>query len=142
MVNSINLDDIFNQYMQNLSHSIPDGVVNVDLALLQKFGLLNYQELGESPPSLTRYFHVIESKDKITLYNEQFVIWIVPHSVDNEPTTYTLIALRNEKTIQLEMAFATSGVYNTSKLVLRILEKFLQEIQENEELITRLDKVC
>jgi hypothetical protein len=44
-----------------------------------------------------------------------------------------LIALNQKGIPRLELAFLTTDVYNTSKLVLRILEKFLHEIQENEE---------
>jgi hypothetical protein len=40
----------------------------------------------------------------------------------------------------LELCFITSGVYNTSRLVLRVLEKFLVEIEENEKLLKTLEK--
>lgn len=132
------IEDSYRKYIKNLSFWIPEGIINVDLDILHKFNLLNFQnhKLNEDD-SLTRYFHVIESLEKITLVNEQFIVWIVPENIEGVPTTYALIALNHPSGPLLETVFATSGVYNTSWLVLRILEKFLQEIQENEELIKR-----
>ena len=121
-----------------LTRAYPDGIVHVDLKLLQKLGLLHEELESESPSSLTRFFHVVESKDKITLFNDQFVIWIVPKKVNNEPMTLVLVAIDAQTKPRLEMAFSMSGIYNTSRLVLRVLEKFLSDIQENEDLISHL----
>lgn len=41
--------------------------------------------------------------------------------VDETPTTIVLINLMNEKHPHLEIVFSTQGVYNTPKLVLRLL---------------------
>ena len=90
--------------------------------------------------SLDRYFHVVETDEKITLVNEQFVIWIVPENVENVCKTFCFIALNTEKIPRLETAFCVSGVYNSSKLVLRVLEKLLQEVIENEEALNQLKK--
>lgn len=128
--------------MQNLPAHLPEGVLHVDLEFLQKYELLNFSELpeGQGDDALTRYFHVIESTEKITLMNERFVIWIVPSSQESANSTTTLIALRLPEGPKLEMAFTVAGVYNTSRLVLRVLEKLLHEIQENEEELLRLKK--
>lgn len=134
------LEECYKKYIKNLSEWIPEGVQIVDLALLQRHGLLNYNAREMHDPSLTRYFHVIESSEKITLINEQFIVWIVPEKFQNTALTYTLIALNSPGQPHLEMAFVVSGVYNTSRLVLRILEKFLQEIQENEEMLSKFKK--
>ncbi|HXF29313.1 MAG TPA: hypothetical protein VN457_05635 [Chlamydiales bacterium] len=131
------LDASYEQFMKHLPKLIPDGIIEVDLEILKHFGLLG-EELPPHSPSLTRFFHVVESKEKITLYNEQFAIWVVPESCHDEPITLVLIAINRENELKLEMGFATSGIYNTSKLVLRILEKFLAEIQETEEVISHL----
>ena len=59
-----------------------------------------------------RFFHVVESKDKITLYNDQFVVWVVPEKIKDEPTTIVLIALSddsNDSKLHLELAFADGG---------------------------------
>jgi len=134
------LDSSYEQFIRRLPELIPDGIIFVDLKLLQKLGLL-YEELEtDASTSLTRFFHVVESKDKITLFNDQFVIWIVPEKINNEPTTLVLVALDGQSKPKLEMAFSMTGIYNTSRLVLRVLEKFLSEIQENEDLLSHLEK--
>ncbi len=131
------LDSSYEQFIKRLPELLPDGILEIDLKLLQKLGLLHEEAQTEHTPSLTRFFHVVESKEKITLFNDQFAIWIVPEKVHNEPQTLVLVALDVNKP-QLEMAFSMTGIYNTSRLVLRVLEKFLEEIQETEELLTKL----
>ncbi len=132
------LDSSYEQFIRQLPDLIPDGIVHVDIQLLQQMGLLHEEFSSEHSPSLTRFFHVVESKEKITLFNEQFVIWIVPEKIYNESMTLILIALEAQGKPKLEMAFSMSGVYNTSRLVLRVLEKFLAEIQENEDTLSYL----
>lgn len=133
------IEDSYKKYVKNINKWLPEGIVDVDLNLLQRLGLLHYHDPLKRDPRLTRYFHVIESEDKITLINELFVVWIIPDKLGHSAITYTLIAL-NPNQPHLEMAYSTTGVYNSSKLVLRILEKYLEEIQENEDLITNLNK--
>lgn len=134
------LDSYFQEFMTNLSDHIPDGIIDVDLKFLQKLGLL-HEELGSlSSPSLTRYFHVVESKDKITLFNDQFSIWVVPEKINDEPFTLVLVAINVDHKPKLELGYATSGIYNSSRLVLRILEKVLHEVQETEELISLFEE--
>lgn len=139
--NLTHLENSFKKYIKNITHWLPEGVIDVDINLLQRFNLLNYHSREKQDPALTRYFHVVESPEKITLVNEQFVVWIVPEKIGDVPVTYTLIALNHSDQPQLELAFSTSGVYNSSRLVLRVLEKFLFEIQENEDILTGLKKV-
>ena len=138
MNNRYVLEECYKKYIKNITKWIPEGVIVIDLTLLHELNLLNYYNKDSYDPTLTRYFHVIESEEKITLVNDQFAVWIVPEKIDNIPVTYTLIAINKNDKIKLEMAYVTSGVYNNSKLVLRILEKFLFEIEENEDLITNL----
>ena len=144
MVNPAQLEASYQEYIQDLSRWVPDGVVAVDLALLQQLGLL-HTDLGATPPddTLNYYFNVIETPDKLTLFNQDFVVWIVPETVDGVATTFTLIATHHTTASQekphLELVFTTSGVYNSSELVLRILEHFLQEIKENEDTITSIE---
>lgn len=132
MYSALKIEKYFEKYIRNLTHWLPEGIVDVDIDLLRRFDLLDYNSKKQDQ-LLTRYFHVVEGKDKITLVNDQFIIWIVPESTHRASRTYVLIALNREGTPYLELAFVTSDVYNSSKLVLRILEKFLFEIQENEE---------
>lgn len=141
MANPSRFEKAFERFMQDLTRYIPDGIIPVNLELLQSLDLLKEDSVnGSDAEEITRFFHVVESPEKITLFNERFVIWIVPQVINGQPYTAVLIALNTlDEEPRLEMAFSTSGIYNTSKLVLRILEKFLLEIQENEQLLTSLD---
>ncbi|MBS4167391.1 hypothetical protein [Parachlamydia sp. AcF125] len=135
------LDEYFKKYAENLPYWLPDGIIPVDLFLLAKFDLLDSFFEYRNPTALTLYFHVAEFQEKITLVNDHFVVWVIPQKAENTPaTTLTLIALNYPEFIQLELGFLSSGVYNTSRLVFRLLEKFLHEIQENEGFLNRLKK--
>lgn len=134
------LEVYYKRYVNDLGKWLPDGIVDVDLELLQHQDLLHFHRRGDRDEGLTRYFHVIEADEKLTLINDQFVVWIVPDKIDMIPVTLTLIALNKENDVQLEMAFSTSGIYNNSQLVLRILEKFLLEIQTTEDLLKKIAK--
>jgi hypothetical protein len=128
----------YQKYMGDLKKFAPDGVVEIDLSLLHELGLLSVEEDPEADDTaLIHNFYVVESSDKLTLFNQKYVVWIVPKLIEQTPTTYTLIALNDKKQTHLEMVFSTSGVYNHSSLVLRILEKFLEQIEENEDEIFR-----
>lgn len=140
-MNPEELEADYQKYMTDLKQFVPDGVVEIDLSLLHELGLLSCSEEIEDDTSLTHNFYVVESADKLTLFNQKYVVWIVPKLVDQTPTTYTLIALSDKKQTHLEMVFATSGVYNHSSLVLRILEKFLEQIEENEEEICKYNNL-
>lgn len=133
------LEDCYKKFTKNISKFIPEGVSLIDLEMLQKYHLLDFNSTS-SESALTRYFHVVESEDKITLVNDQFVVWIIPDMLHNAPITYTLIALNLSEKLHLETAFATTGIYNSSKLVLRLLEKMLLEIQETEDLLSNLHR--
>ena len=134
------LEECYKKYIKNIHTLLPEGIIDIDLKLLQQHNLLNYHRKDKRDPALTRYFHVIETTEKITLVNDQFIVWIVPEKINQVPITYTLIALNQGDTPHLEMAFAASGCYNSSRLVLRVLETFLQEIQETEDLLTKFKK--
>ncbi len=134
------LEECFKKFIKNITLWSPESVVPVDLALLNHLGLLNYYNKRSNEQMLTRYFQVVESLEKITLVNEEFVVWIVPEKIDNVALTYTLIAVNKPNGPELELAFVASGAYNSSSLVLRILEKYLFEIQETEDFLSQLKK--
>lgn len=138
MISPSTLDQCFNKYINNLPELLPDGILSVDLHLLEHLKLLHYHPPSQCEPELTRFFHLIESPEKITLVNEHFVIWIAPRKLQDTLTTFALIALNYHDRPKLELAFVASGVYNTSQLVLRVLEKLLIEIQENEDALKNL----
>lgn len=132
MYNASELEKHFRGFITNLKAWLsPDSIVDINIETLSQLDLLNYHQAHES--TLTRYFHVIDSKNKITLINDQFVVWIVPENTDGASKTTVLVALNQQGKPKIELAFIAKDVYNTSRLVLRLLEKFLFEIQENEE---------
>ena len=142
MLNPNELEESFAQFMGNLQEWIPDGIITVDLKLLEELDLLNQGELEDSDDDeqFPHYFHVIETDDKVTLFNHQFAVWIVPQVIDEMPTTITLIALMRQEQLHLELAFATSGVYNTPKFVLKILRHYLTEVIDTESVISSMTK--
>lgn len=142
MVNPIQLEESFSEFMKNLQKWIPDGIIQVDLKLLDELGLLHQDQLESSDDEdqFPHYFHVIETSDKVTLFNHQFVVWIVPQVLNETPCTLTLIALMNSDKPCLELAFTTSGVYNTPKFVLKILRYYLSEVIDTEAIISSIDK--
>ena len=139
MHNLLLLESSYRKFIQDVGSWLPEDIIIVDLKLLHSYDLLHYHDPNYNDSSLTRYFHVVESDEKITLVNDEFVIWIVPEKVEDMTVTYTLVALNKPKGPELQLCYLTSGVYNTSRLVLRVLEKFLSEIQENEKLIAKLE---
>ena len=55
----------------------------MNLELLRHFDLLRFQPAGaDRNPLVNRYFHLVESPEKITLVNDEFVVWIVPGRSD------------------------------------------------------------
>lgn len=132
------LEKYFRKYLKNFDQLSSENFIKIDINFLQEHELLNFHQPKTYDFGLTRYFQVIETPDKITLINDEFVVWIVPENIEGQNVTYTIVALNDEKEPKLELVFLLSGVYNTSQLVLSVLEKLLFEIQENEDLIHNL----
>ena len=141
MLNPTNLDKFYTEYFNNLSQWAHDGIVNIDLATLYNMRVLqDSNETIKKINDLIQYFHVIENSEKVTLFNSQFIIWITPKMNDNRPLTYVLIALNQNDKPHLETVFVTEGVYNSPRLVLKVLQKFLIDMIETEATLTLLDK--
>jgi hypothetical protein len=142
MINPNVLEEAYQEFSKDLSNWVHDGIIQVDLKLLNDLGLLNQAELEHSvnDAHMNHYFHIIETSDKVTLFNEQFAIWIVPELVEETPRTTTLIALLQANKPHLEIVYTTSGVYNTPKYILKILQHFLKEVQDTEAVISSIGK--
>lgn len=142
MSNPIQLEESYNDFIKDLPKWIPDGIIDIDLKLLDEMGLLCQEELemDENQDHFPHYFHVVETPDKVTLFNHQFVVWIAPQVINENPCTLTLVALMHSEKPHLELGFSTSGVYNTPKFVLRILRFFLSEVIDTEAIISSIDK--
>ena len=95
MLNPNQIEQAYQLFMGDLNKWFPDGLIDVDLFLLKELGLLNQNENDEKilQSQFPFYFHVVETDDKVTLFNNQFVVWIVPQMIDHTPTTITLICL-------------------------------------------------
>lgn len=141
-MNPIQLDQAYNEFVSNLSSWIPEGIIEVDMSLLEETGLLTHASFEEdnNQEQLPHYFHVIETPDKVTLFNHQFAIWIVPKIVDENPTTIVMISLITDGRPHLEIVFSTKGVYNTPKFVLRLLKYYLSEVIDTEEAISSIGR--
>lgn len=133
-------NEYFDHYKTKLDYFLPDGVERIDLDLMHRYDLLNF-----APDLIQRsggeifdsYFEVEETPEKLTLVNDQFIIWISSDEKSVIPQTLVLIALnRGEEAPHLEVGFKASGVYNNSKLIMKVLEKALLDTQETERLMT------
>lgn len=142
MYNFSFIEESYQKFIKDIDLLIPEGIYFINLELLHHFDLLQFQPTGDrKDPLFNRYFHIMESPEKITMINDEFVVWIIPDKTDNLPITHTLIALnKGDQAPQLEAAFIASGVYNNSKLVLKVLEKFLSEIHDTEAALSKFKK--
>ena len=135
------IEQAYQEYTKDLSQWAHDGILQIDLQFLHNQGLLKFlQEDTEDPHDLSQYFHVIESAEKVTLFNEHFIVWIIPKTENDLPTTYVLIALNHPDKSQLELVFTTQGVYNTPRYVLKVLSHFLADMKETEATLTAFEK--
>jgi hypothetical protein len=140
-MNPIELEEAFHEFTENVSKWAPDECIHVNLQLLQNLGLLNDWELDSSTPeALTQQFHVVETSDKVTLFNEQFAVWIVPQTQSELPSTLIMLALIQELKPHLEIVYTTSGVYNTPKYILKVLQHFMTESLDTEATLSLINK--
>jgi hypothetical protein len=135
MIKPEKLEEYFEKFLDDPNYWAQDGVIDVDLEMLKDWGLLNQTEEEEKllQDQFPFYFHVLENNSKVTLFNNQFIVWIVPDIYDEKPCTTVLIALIKEDDLKLEIAYNTMGVYNTPKYVLKTLRHFLTEVIDTEE---------
>lgn len=142
MLTPAQLEEAFTEFSQNLQKHAPDGVISVDLSLLHDLGLLKNGKLEQagSTDELMHYFHVLETSDKVTLFNDQFAVWILPKVVQEAPLTLTFISRLQSTKPNLELVFSTTGVYNTPKFILKVLEHFLTEVIDTEAIISSINR--
>lgn len=141
MLNPMQIEEAYKEFMNNLGNWIHDEITLIDLRFLYDAGILQtLQEDKGEPDDLTQYFHVIESVEKVTLFNEQFIVWIIPKMESEQPVTYVLIALNQPEKAHLEIVFTTYGVYNTPRYVLKVLQHFLIDTLETEATLISIEK--
>lgn len=132
------VEGYYKKYIKSLKELLPEGIFEVNLQLLQQMDLLHFRSPHYQEPNITHHFQVVEAPDKMTLINDEFIIWIKANKTEFETNTLVLIAIQTEDQPHLELAFVASGVYNSSRLVLRVLNKFLIDIQETEGILRQL----
>lgn len=141
MLSPAQIEEAYKGFISDLPRCVHDGIFTIDLQFLHEIGLLQaLQEDQGDPDDLTQYFHVIESTEKVTLFNEQFIVWIIPKVDGEQPVTLVLIALNHADKPHLEVVFTTCGVYNTPRYVLRILQHFFLDMLETEATLTAFEK--
>ena len=141
MLNPEKIEETYKEFMTHLPDCAHDGIVPIDLKFLHDSGLLpSLQNETAETDDLTQYFHVVESVEKVTLFNEQFIVWIIPKLQQEQPLTYVMIALNQPEKAHLEIVFTTQGVYNTPRHVLQVLQHFLVDMLETEETLTSIEK--
>jgi hypothetical protein len=141
MLNPMQIEESFKEFMSHLPECAHDGVISVDMRYLHDLGILrSLQEDQSNIDDLTQYFHVIESAEKVTLFNEQFIVWILPKMDQTVPTTLVLIALNCNGKPRLELVFNTTGVYNTPHYVLKIMQYFLLDVIETEKTVLLMEE--
>lgn len=142
MINPDVLDESFREFYNNFSKWLPDGFININLKTLNELGLLSSAKIEEdTPDSISHKFHVIETNERVTLYNDQFVIWILPRSEEGEvSSTMTMIALLQNHKPHLEIVYTNTGIYNTPRYILKVLEHFISEVTDTEAIISSIGK--
>jgi hypothetical protein len=139
MENPSLLEECYKKFSLELDVLIPEGIYFLDLELLHRLDLLHFQpDAYLHHPLSAHVFHVIESAEKMTLWNDEFIIWIATVQNNNRDNrTQVLIALNSlKKEPKLEAALYARGIYNTTKLILRVLDKFLFDIRETERMLS------
>lgn len=139
-MNPIDIEQAFREYSSDMAHATPDGIIDINLSTLHELGLLSCDMNKVEGKPATQYFHVMESAEKVTLFNDRFIVWIVPQMNEGQPSTYTLIAVNGEPRPKAQLVYHTEGVYNTPNFVLKVLEHFLVEIQENDEVVQGIEE--
>jgi hypothetical protein len=138
MIKPEKLEEYYEKFLEDPSYWVQDGVMDINLEMLKQWCLLNQTEEEEKllQDQFPFYFHVLENNSKVTLFNNQFIVWIVPEVVKDLASTTVMIALIKEDDLKLEIVYNTSGVYNTPKYVLKTLRHFLTEVIDTEEEIS------
>lgn len=135
MKNREELEKYFHTISNNLHKYIPDGILEINIRLLRDLGLLEQDKPDNVESSLKSTFDVIETGNKMMLINKRFVIWIVSDNLSLKGATYVVVALNQKSKLKPELCFSAKGVYNTTSVVIRVLDKLLTEILENQTVV-------
>lgn len=130
----------YRRLIKNVSEISSDSILEINNELIESFN--NQNTVEDFAHEEKFFFHVIEGKEKLTLFNEELLIWILPKKSGRENLTYVLLAKNGgQEEGKLELVLSASGIYNSSKLILQAIEHLIVEMRENEECMHRLQIV-
>lgn len=130
----------FKKLMEELPHWIDNENTHVNLRTLEENNLILISEKEEKDiqKNFPFYFHVIETEDKVTLFNEQFIVWILPRILEGRSETITIVSMLYGEKPQIQMVLTHEGVYNNSRFILRALRYFLVETIRTEKELSQM----
>lgn len=142
MKNPEKIEAKYYDILENLSGCLPDGIIDIDLKFLEEANLISNKEEVEAnyannapKESPSMQFHIMESEDKVTLFNNEFTVWILPANSEKNIQSKTLVVIgqyydkeNSEEVPTISLGFSTTGMYNTSKIILKIAEHFIKKI--------------
>lgn len=124
------LEEFYHRSIRN-QQSFPEGYVDIAeiLSHAPSNHLTNY-----SKDQIDQHFIVAESTDKLTLFNTDFAVWLVPELVHGQAVTHGYIALHQPNgDYSPELAFEATGKYNESGCILTALQLYLNDIKDTED---------
>lgn len=141
MISLFRTEQVFQDLIRNLPHYLHDAIIQIDDYQLRILGLCDKQ-LNQPPDQDHSFcrFCVAESGEKLTLINESFISWIVPKWNQLTGETLILVATYQGCDIQLISALVLGGERNSPNAVLKVLERVLIDVWENNLLCTLLGK--
>ncbi|SYX08561.1 hypothetical protein C834K_0076 [Chlamydia poikilotherma] len=127
------LEEFYRRAICNKGTAFPEGFVDIADVLSHSASELKVDSISDLP---VNNFIIAESADKLTLFNADFAVWLVPELVQGEAVTRGYIALYDSVgDYTPEMAFQASGEYNQSALILEALQIYLQDIKDTESVL-------
>ncbi|AHH23225.1 hypothetical protein C6H88_04330 [Chlamydia muridarum str. Nigg] len=124
------LEDFFRHSMANYNTAFPEGFLDISDVLARS--ALDFKAEGLADGAVNDFI-VSESSDKLTLFNTNFAVWLVPGLINGEAVTRGYIALNQDMKFSPELAFEASGKYNNSSLILEALRRYLYDIRDTEK---------
>lgn len=134
-------ESAFQHFVTDLTLRHHDEIVIVDSAQLALYQLTE-RDLRNPPNSKSPfcYFHVAEASEKLTLINSQFVAWILPMWHIFSGQTLLLIAGKEPGKLVLKSVLALPRACNEPNAALRVLERALIDVRENDLICEMLSK--
>lgn len=139
MVSIEQLDIFFDHLTKNTKDLLPDGILDINIKTLHTLQLLSEESSMDEIPE-SHLLQAVESEGKITLYNDRFALWIVPQVGASPSATVVYVATHNDAGVRAELGFRTTGVHNKSKTILRLIDKFLIDIQDTDSIIASFEQ--